>query len=147
MKSKTIKSLTANSNAFSGIKGLTAVYLYGSAISGRLRKDSDIDIGILPFHNTTTDERLELISKVEGVVTGILKKNNLQKDVSVLDLRGKYVSLALLYKTITEGMLLYENNKGERLEFENALKGEYFDFVPFLESLRKKRYGDIFQEV
>ena len=44
-------------------------------------------------------------------------------------------------------MLLYENNKGERLEFENALKGEYFDFVPFLESLRKKRYGDIFQEV
>jgi len=35
----------------------------------------------------------------------------------------------------------------ERIEFENTVKGEYFDFKSFLQHLRKKKYGHIHQEV
>jgi len=147
MQSRIIKHLKSNSNTFLKLEGLTAIYLYGSVISGRLREESDIDIAILPSYKTTTDERLELISKVEDSISSLLKKIGVKRDLSILDLREKYISLVLQYKIITEGILLYENNKKERLEFENTIKGEYFDFIPFLKSLKERRYGDIFQKV
>jgi predicted nucleotidyltransferase len=147
MQSKIIRSLLSRSKVFSELKELTAIYIYGSLISGKLRNESDIDIAVLPSYKTTDDERLELISKVEGAVSSIIKDAGEQRDISLLDLRGKYVSLLLQYKVITDGILLYENNREERLDFENAVKSEYFDFVPFIEFLRKRRYGDIFQKV
>ncbi|MBI4825007.1 MAG: nucleotidyltransferase domain-containing protein [Nitrospirae bacterium] len=147
MQSTTVSHLISNSKTFFGLEGLVALYVYGSLISGKLREESDIDIAILPCYKTTDDERIELISKVEGCVSSILKDTGVQREVSVLDLRGKYVSLLLQYKVITEGIILYENSKEERFEFENAVKGEYFDFVPFIESLRKRSHGDIFQKV
>jgi predicted nucleotidyltransferase len=147
MRLDVVGYLRKNSYIFQGLEGLIAVYLYGSMISGRLRKESDIDIAILPSYRTTTDERLELISKVEGCVSDLIGRISIKRDISVLDLRGKYVSLTLQYKIITEGILLHETDKDERLEFENAVKGEYFDFALYLRSLRQRRYGDISQKV
>ena len=69
--------------------------------------------------------------------------NQERREISILDLRGKFVPLTLQYKVITEGILLYEKDTWERIEFENTVKGEYFDFRPFLQHLRKKKYGHI----
>ena len=54
--------------------GIEAIYLYGSAIKGRLRKDSDIDIAILTSYDVEDSERLELISKAEAIFTLLLKR-------------------------------------------------------------------------
>jgi hypothetical protein len=62
-------------------------------------------------------------------------------------MRGKYVSLQLLYTIITEGKLLYESAHKERIYFEHALKREYFDFIPYLLLLRKRKYGDLYKKV
>ena len=35
---------------------IVAVYLYGSSITEKLREESDIDIAILPLHNTTGEK-------------------------------------------------------------------------------------------
>ncbi|MEW6418150.1 MAG: nucleotidyltransferase domain-containing protein [Nitrospirota bacterium] len=125
---------------------IVAIYIYGSILKGKLRIDSDIDISILASHRVSDIERLQLISITEGIFMSLLKEMGFKKEVSVLDMRGRYVSLKLIYKIITEGMLIYERDKFARMEFENAVKGEYFDFKPYLEYLMKKRYGDLLQK-
>ncbi len=124
-------------------EGIAAIYIYGSSISGRLRDESDIDIAILPLHNTTGEERLVLIAKIEAVVSKIVKEKGISREVSIADLRGRFIPVTLQYKIVTEGILLYERDSVERSEFENAVKREYFDFIPYLEYLREKKYGHI----
>jgi predicted nucleotidyltransferase len=128
-------------------KEIIALYLYGSLATGKLREESDIDVAFLPSHKTTQEERLILIAKVEGMIEKLFREAGALREVSVLDLRGKYVSLSLQYKVITEGILIYEKNALERLEFENAVKREYFDFVPYLRSLKKRKHGYLQQKI
>lgn len=128
-------------------EGLVALYLYGSSITGKLRVDSDIDIAILPSYNTTGDDRLILISKVESIIAKLLGEKGIQREISIVNLRDKFLSLTLQHKIITEGLLLYEKEPMERLEFENAVKREYFDFAPYLSLLRKRKYGDLHAKI
>jgi len=127
--------------------GIIALYAYGSIVHGKLRNDSDIDIAMLPSFDTNDFERLQLLSKGGAIITSALKSMGIQREVSVLDMRGKYVSLQLLYTIITEGKLLYESAHKERINFEHALKREYFDFIPYLLLLRKRKYGDLYKKV
>lgn len=139
--------LTSRLNQYLVPEGIVAIYLYGSAIKGELREDSDIDLAILPSYDFNDMERLELISKVEGAVTSILRESGMKYEISVVDMRGRYTSLMLQYKIVTEGIRVYEADPVQRIEFENALKGEYFDFQPYISSLRRKKYGGILQKV
>lgn len=127
--------------------GLIAIYLYGSSVRGKLRAESDIDIAILPSHKTTDEQRLILISQVEGAIAKLLKENGIQRDISIVNLRDKFLSLTLQYKIITSGFLLYERESTERLEFENYVKREYFDFAPYLSQLRKRKYGSLYTKI
>jgi len=126
---------------------LIAIYLYGSSITGRLRVESDIDIAILPSYKTTEDERLIMISQVESLIAKLLKERGTQREISIVNLRDKLLSLTLQHKIVTEGLLLYEKESMERIEFENAVKREYFDFAPYLARLRKRKYGDLHAEI
>ncbi len=126
---------------------IVALYIYGSFIKGRLRDESDIDIAMLASYDTNALERLELISKVESIIASLMRAMGLKREISIADLRDKYMSVSLQYRTITEGLLVYERDKNQRVEFENAVKREYFDFEPFLKGLRRRKYGDIYQKV
>lgn len=128
-------------------KEIVALYLFGSSVTGKLRKESDIDIAFLPSYKTTEDERLIIIAKVEGMIERLLREMGISREISVLDLRAKYVSVSLQYRVITEGILIYEKDALQRLEFENAVKREYFDFAPYLTALRKRKYGHLFQKI
>lgn len=126
---------------------IVAIYVYGSIIHDKLRNDSDVDIAMLPSFETKDLERLQLISKVQAIILKAFKSIGIDREVSVLDLRGKYVSLQLLYSVVTKGILIYEINPIERIDFENAVKREYYDFIPYLIYLRKKKYGDLYKKV
>lgn len=142
-----IADIKSSIKAVSVPEGVVALYLYGSFIHGRLRAESDIDVAFLPSVKITTDERLVIIAKVEALVATALKKAGIQRDVSVLDLGGKYVPVTLQYKIITEGELLFERDRAARVEFENTVKSEHFDFMPFLEALRERKYGALSEKV
>jgi len=128
-------------------KEIIAIYLYGSSVTGKLRKESDIDIALLPSYKTTEEKRLITIAQLEGVIEKLLREMGISREISVLDLREKYVSVSLQYKVITEGILIYEKDALERLEFENTVKREYFDFVPYLGFLRKRKDGHLLQKI
>jgi predicted nucleotidyltransferase len=139
----TIINLKSKINPSSIPKEIIALYLYGSAIAGRLRKESDIDIAILISHNTTTEAKIGLMAIIESIFSKLLRRGNGLREISIVDLRGKFIPVTLQYKIITNGVLLYEKDAIERFEFENSVKSEYFDFVPYLRFLRKKKYGNI----
>lgn len=126
---------------------LIAIYLFGSSVVGRLRVESDIDIAILPSYQTTEEQRLILISQVEGVIAKLLAAHGIRREISIVNLREKFLSLSLQYKIVTEGVLLYEKGAMERLEFENSVKREYFDFAPYLARLRKRKYGNLYSKI
>lgn len=126
---------------------IVALYLYGSIISGKkLRDDSDIDIAMLVSHKTSGVERVALISEIEELFTNIFISLGINNQISILDMRSKYASLQLLYEVITKGACIYERAYYERLEFENIVKREYFDFAPFLKKLRQVKYGFIYSK-
>jgi predicted nucleotidyltransferase len=128
-------------------EGVVAIYLFGSSVNGKMRDESDIDIAFLPSFKTTLDERLILISKVEGTVAKLLSEKGIRREISVVDLRGKFIALTLQRKIIAEGILLYEKDIMERVEFENTIKREYYDFAPYLNLLRARKYGHLHSKV
>ena len=132
-----VQNFKAEKLAFSIPEEIVAIYLYGSVITGRLREESDIDIAILPLHDTTGVERLVLIAKMESIVSKILKEKSILREISIADLRGRFIPITLQYKIVTEGTLLYEKDAIERSEFENAVKREFFDL--FLVKISQNR--------
>lgn len=126
--------------------GIVALYIYGSILKGTLRKESDIDVGMLPSYKVSMNDRLNLIARVEALVQSILKDSGYNNEISVLDMRGKYTSIPLLFHIITEGALIYDTNKEERVNFENAVKGEYFDLKPYIISLTEEKYEKLLEK-
>lgn len=124
--------------------GIAAVYLYGSALKGGLRADSDIDIAILPSPDVAEGDVLRLISIMEDVIVKKTKEIGLNNDVSVFNLKGKLASVLLQYSVISNGSLIYEQQglRPYRRVFENYVKSEYFDFIPYYRELTELRYGN-----
>ncbi len=114
-------------------EGVVAIYLYGSSVNGKMREESDIDIAFLPSFKTTLDERLILISKVEGTIAKLLREKGIRREISVVDLRGKFIALTLQRKIIAEGILLYEKDVMERVD--SAAKNDYLLFSRDTQSL------------
>jgi predicted nucleotidyltransferase len=127
-------------------QGIVGLYLYGSVLNDNLRTDSDIDVGMLTSHRVKPIDRLNLIAVVEAEIKSLFASLDYEREISVLDMRGKYVSVPLLFKVVTEGFLFYEKNRNERINFENAIKSEYFDLKPYIDSLIKEKYEDLLKK-
>lgn len=119
---------------------IVAVYLYGSILKGKLRTESDIDVAILPDYKVDEMQALELISKVESLLTKIFKSFGIFKEIGVLNMRGKFVSIELLFDIQMNGVCVYEKSIEQHLEFKNFVAREYFIFKPYLEKLRAQKY-------
>lgn len=79
------------------IPNLAAAYLFGSATTGKLRQDSDIDIAILPVPGISKDEVLILISHVEDIIAKKLSKSGIKKDISIINMVDRFTSILLLF--------------------------------------------------
>lgn len=123
-------------------ENLARIYLYGSAVKGTMRQDSDIDIAILTAPNTSKDEVLNLISLTEDLISRILLKSGIKKEISVVNMSDRFMSILLLFSIISEGILIYESKKFRNysIEFQNMVIREYHDFVPYYLDEIKKRY-------
>lgn len=125
---------------------IDVIYIYGSIIKGKLRIDSDIDIAILTNVGIDINIKLELISQIEAIFKRLFEEIGFKQEVSILDLNNKYLSIELAYEIVTEGVPIYSKNSVRRFEFENYIKREYFDFIPYLRFLRNKKYGHLLQK-
>ncbi len=110
---------------------IAAVYLLGSAAKGRLRKDSDIDLALLPVADSeiTVQNRLELAGVLEGVFCRPI-------DIGVITTQNLvYASEAILngYRIVTINNEFAEN-------MEMRLLGCYLTFKQDRKNVEKS-YG------
>jgi uncharacterized protein len=101
--------LTAIVSRLSGHPDVAAAYLLGSAVEGRLRSDSDVDIAVLP---TTSDglstlERLSLAAALCGIAEREI-------DLGVLTTRN----LVYANEAVTRGRLIFDRDHPTTAPFE-----------------------------
>ena len=114
---------------------ILAVYLFGSLAKKKLGNSSDIDVAFLfdrlfykndPYKSFST---AQIMGAEAGEVLGQ------EVDVSVLNC----ASLFFAYEVISTGVCLFERDFNERIRYEIAIKGQYYDFRPFIADLRQKK--------
>jgi len=106
-------------------------YLFGSRAEERAVKSSDFDFAVMFPKETVLSGLFDMRCKMISELTGILGK-----DVDVTALND-IDSVLLKFVVISKGMVIYEKDHGERLDFEVRVMNEYYDFKPFIEVYNK----------
>ncbi len=97
-------------------KRIAAVYLFGSAATGKDRRNSDLDLAIISKRILTSRERL----KIEAELS-----NRLRRDVDLV-IFGQ-ASPLLQHQILKYGRLVSENDPDERVRQEVRARSEYLD--------------------
>jgi predicted nucleotidyltransferase len=112
---------------------IKAVYLFGSAASGRARADSDLDLAVVPERPLGSD-KLALLTD--------LAAEGLER-VDLVSLEGDDV--VLRFEALRPNRLLYAAADFDHGEYYSRVIREYFDFEPYLlrqrEALRRRLHG------
>ena len=82
--------------------GLKLAILYGSAATGKMRADSDVDIALLLDRPLGAERKMELISRLES---------ELRRDVDLVDLFS--LSGTILKQVLRRGRVLIQTKPGE----------------------------------
>ena len=98
-----------------------AAWLFGSAHTGRMRADSDIDIGVFFAAPPTLDEWLSLHADLQDALAF--------EDIDLVILNGK--SSILRFEAIS-GQLLYCRNREELATFASLTARQYEDSMALL---------------
>ena len=97
-------------------KQIAAVYLFGSAATGKDRRNSDLDLAIISKRIIPGPERL----KIEAELS-----NRLRRDVDLV-IFGQ-ASPLLQHQILKYGRLVSENDPAERVRQEVRARSEYLD--------------------
>ena len=106
--------------------GVSLVLLFGSAVTGNRRQDSDVDFGVL-FKNP------ELAAKNPVEVYGDLQAEFARhfKNQKIDIVYFHEAPLSLQFKAMNDGAVLYQSLPAEFADFKEKIMREYFDFKFF----------------
>ena len=107
-------------------------YLYGSAVQGNLRADSDIDIGILLADDAVPDHLYAI--KMAGEIRSRCRLDR-EVDVRILNRR----SIRFLHQVLRYGEIVFVRDERKRVDFETDVIKTYLDFKPFLQEYDRMR--------
>ncbi len=114
-------------------QSIKTVYLYGSVLhQDKFRPNSDIDLAFLLTPALYKQDPLIYSAPAYMAANEISGMLNRKTDVVILNA----ASIETAYLAVTTGIVIYEADHENRLEYEAALRGMYFDFKPFLQQLR-----------
>lgn len=106
--------------------GVSAVYLFGSASTGRISPMSDIDIGVV-FSNIKS---AEYTNKIYISLYEIFAELYPAFTIDIVFLQS--APLALQYDAIKNGRVLFETDPKLRADYEANVMEMYLDFMPVL---------------
>ena len=93
---------------------LEAVYLFGSQVTGRVHRESDIDVAILAGAPISPEVRLEVLEDLSV---------QLRSDVDLVDLRS--ASTVMQTQVVSTGAVLFEREAAVRHRFEMQTLSAY----------------------
>jgi hypothetical protein len=127
-----IDSLVAKlNNYFEDKHFISAVYLFGSVVKGKNRKNSDVDIGVLFDEGIDNIQRFEYKLDMTNELEDLLGKK-----ADVVDLES--ADLFFINQFLSNNKLILENDLHRRVEFEVKSRREYFDRLPFYKLYHKQ---------
>jgi predicted nucleotidyltransferase len=119
--------------AIAGWPSLTLVVVYGSAATGRMRDDSDVDLAVLGRTPLNVDARLSIASAIAGA-TG--------RKVDLLDLGRAHGTI--LSEVLTSGVRLIVNDRAALEMLMRRLVYEEADYMPLYRRMLKERRERMF---
>lgn len=127
---------------FAAKEPIVVAYLFGSYARGEASALSDIDIAILLQPSLDAAARFTLRLRVTEDIKAMLRDQAI--DVMVLN----DVPLALSYRVIRDGVVLYCRDEQMRIEWTASTVSRYLDFKPFIDRhekavLDRVRRGDL----
>ncbi len=99
-------------------------YLFGSRARGQGRTDSDYDIAVRFATRPMNEERDRMLGELSETLARALGENEDRMDVHDVD----EMPLALQYRVLRDGVLLWESMEGAHNEFYVRVLGEYLDY-------------------
>ena len=103
------------------VPGLRLAILYGSAATGKMRADSDVDIALLFDSPLDAEQKMMLISYLE---------RELQRDVDLVDLFN--LSGTILKQILRKGRVLLQSKQGARAELIRKMIYNQADMMPYV---------------
>jgi uncharacterized protein len=101
--------------------GLRLAILYGSAATGKMRTDSDVDIALLFARPLGAERKMELKSRLES---------ELQRDVDLIDLFS--LSGTILKQVLHKGRVLIQTKPGELAGLIQKMIYNQADMMPYV---------------
>lgn len=115
-------------------KNITALYLFGSSLSGYLNPLSDLDLAVLIDKKIPGDKFLEEYLKIFGIAADVLKVDEL--DLLILN----QAPLRIAHNILKTGTLLFCNDRMQLADFIEINYKRYPDFIYY-----KNQYNIEFQ--
>lgn len=123
MKNPDIKHLP---NIFEKISYIKAVYLFGSFVSGKINRNSDLDLAILLKDLKFRSKKLEILTE--------LARNGFC-NVDVVFFEGR--DIVLEYEAIYHNRLIYAESDFDKGTFYSNIVRKFWDFYPYLKIQRE----------
>lgn len=120
-----------------------AAYIFGSVATGRARRDSDIDVGVLVSDKVMRRDPFQYRLELMTDLMNILKRD----DVDLILLNEAPPLLA--HRVLKNGKLIFERSASARVAFQVRTVNRYLDTQPmrnlYLDYLKKHAHeGKIF---
>ncbi|GAB4580017.1 MAG: nucleotidyltransferase domain-containing protein [Anaerolineales bacterium] len=111
---------------FAKYPDILAVYLFGSAVTGRVHKESDLDLAIVPRTPALREKMLDILRDLTEF--GL-------DDVSLVFLDTK--DIVFKHEVVRLNRVIYQTEDFERGAYFSLITRQYLDFLPYLERQRK----------
>ena len=133
---------SALQNYFNSLDMVLLAYLFGSYARDQAGPLSDVDIAVLLAGDPDAKRCFEMRLQLIGGVMDLLHFNDV--DVIILN----QAPLALRYRVLRDGALLYCRDEQTRITFTARTVSEYLDFKPVIERheraiLERARRGEL----
>lgn len=103
--------------------GVNTLYLFGSQASGKTHKNSDYDFAVQLNDNIKEDDYFETKLEIGQALGRVYQA----PQVDLIILNNKKVPLALRYRAIKEGKVIYVHDDIRRSRLEHKLMSSYLD--------------------
>ena len=107
---------------------IQAAYIFGSIASGRVRRDSDIDIAVLVSDRMRPERRFQYRLKLIADLGSALHR----EDVDLVILNDAPPLVA--HRVLSKGKLIFERSASARVRFQVQTANRYADLVPTFET-------------
>src|SRR5207247_2226609 len=107
---------------------IQAAYVFGSIVTGRTRRDSDIDIAVLVSGSMPPKKRFQHRLILIADLGSALRR----PDVDVVILNDAPPLLA--HRVLSKGKLIFERSAAARVRFQVRTANQYADMVPAFET-------------